>query len=118
MPVTVIADVFSGVPNPQWALDGDLLAQLQLFLAHLAEIGGGLLPEPPGLGYRGLILEFPPGSGPEGTLRVWNGYVVGARQTWLDPQRQLERWLLETGSRLHGADILKELLTEIRVTRP
>lgn len=114
MPVTVIADVFSGLPNPQWTLDGDLLSQLQLFLAHLAEFHGGFVPEPPGLGYRGLILEFPPGTGPEQTLRVWNGYVVGAQSTWLDPQRGMERWLLETGIRAVGADILKEILAEIR----
>lgn len=113
MPATVIADVFSGLPNPQWTVAGDLLVQLQLLLANLAQFHG-VVPEPPGLGYRGLIVEFAPGEGPEESLRIWNGCVVGAHHTWLDPGRKVERWLLETGIRALNADILKELLAEIR----
>jgi hypothetical protein len=110
MPATVIADVFSGLPNPQWTIAGDLLAQLQLLLASLAQFHGGLVPKPPPLGYRGLIVQFAPGE----NLQVWNGYVVGARETWLDPDRRVERWLLETGVQAINADILKEILAEIR----
>ncbi|MHB8271638.1 hypothetical protein [Bradyrhizobium sp.] len=110
MPATVIADVFSGLPNPQWTIAGDVLAQLQLLLANLAPFHGGLVPKPPPLGYRGLIVQFAPGE----SLQVWNGYVVGARETWLDPDRRVERWLLETGIRAIDAGILKEILTEIR----
>jgi hypothetical protein len=110
MPATVIADVFSGLPNPQWTIAGDLLAQFQLLLANLAQFHGGVVPRPPALGYRGLIVQFAPGE----NLQVWNGYVVGARETWLDPDRRVERWLLETGIRAINADILKEILAEIR----
>jgi hypothetical protein len=114
MPATVIADVFSGLPNPQWTIAGDLVAQFQLLLANLAQFHGGLVPKPPGLGYRGLIVQFAPGDGPSESLLVWNGYVLGARETWLDPDRSVERWLLETGIRAINADILKEILAEIR----
>ena len=110
MPATVIADVFSGLPNPQWTIAGDVLAQFQLLLASLAPFHGGLVPKPPPLGYRGLIVQFAAGD----NLLVWNGYVLGARETWLDPDRRMERWLLETGIRAINTDILKEILTGIR----
>lgn len=112
MPATVIADVFSGLPNPQWTVAGDLLVQLHVMLAQLAPYHG-LVPEPPGLGYRGLVVQFSPEEGRE-SLRVFGGYLAGARETWLDPGHALERWLLETGIRATDADILKELLAELR----
>ena len=68
MPATVIVDVFSGLPNPEWTIAGDVLVQLKMMLAHLAQFHG-TIPEPPGLGYRGLILEFSPHEGIEGPLR-------------------------------------------------
>jgi hypothetical protein len=112
MPATVIADVFSGLPNPQWTIAGDLLVQLKLMLAQLS-LAHGAVPEPPGLGYRGLILEFSPDEGIAGPLRVFGGYVVGPHDTWIDPGHALERWLLETGIRLTNADVLKEILDEV-----
>jgi hypothetical protein len=114
MPATVIADVFSGLPNPQWTIAGDLLAQLQLLLANLAQFHGAVVPKPPALGYRGLIVQFVIGDGPAENLRVWNGYVFGAREIWFDPDRRVERWLLEAGIRAVNADILKEIHSEIR----
>ena len=94
MPATVIVDVFSGLPNPQWTIAGDVLVQLKMMLAHLASFHG-TVPEPPGLGYRGLILEFSPNEGIEGPLRVFGGYVAGPHQAWVDSGHTLERWLLE-----------------------
>lgn len=113
MPATVIADVFSGVPNPEWAITGQLLVQLKLMLQQLATAGGLAGPEPPGLGYRGLILQFSPEEGIAGPLRVFEGYVVGPHGSWIDQGRVLEKWLLETGIRTLNADILRELLQEI-----
>src|SRR5262245_58266330 len=112
MPTTVIVDVFSGVPNPQWTIAGDVLIQLKMMLAHLAQFHG-TMPQPPGLGYRGLILEFPPDAGIDGPLRVFGGCVMGPHEAWVDTGHALERWLLEHGFRATNADIIKELLNDV-----
>ena len=112
MPATVIADVFSGLPNPQWMIAGELLVQLKMMLAHLAQFHGNV-PQPSGLGYRGLILEFSPDEGIGGSLRLYGGYVVGPDRAWVDSGHALERWLLENGFRATHADILRELLDEV-----
>ena len=115
MPATVIVDVFSGLPNPEWTIAGDVLVQLKMMLAHLAQFHG-TVPEPPGLGYRGLILEFSPNEGIEGPLRVFSGYVAGPHETWADAGHALERWLLEHSIRAvpQHADVLRQLLNELR----
>jgi len=113
MPATVIVDVFSGIPNPQWTIAGDLLVQLKLMLAQLPHFHPGLVPEPPGLGYRGIILQFSPDEGVAGSLRVFGGYVAGPQEIRVDAGRALERWLLETGIRSTNNDILKEILNEL-----
>jgi hypothetical protein len=115
MPATVIVDVFSGLPNPEWTIAGDVLVQLKMMLAHLAQFHG-TIPEPPGLGYRGLILEFSPHEGIEGPLRVFSGYVAGPHQAWVDSGHALERWLMEHSIRAvpRHADLLKQLLNQAR----
>jgi hypothetical protein len=113
MPATVIVDVFSGLPNPQWTIAGDLLVQLKMMLAHLAHFHGAV-PQPPGLGFRGLILEFSPDEGIDGPLRVFAGYVAGPHESWVDAGHALERWLLEKSIRAvpKNADLLKQLLDQ------
>jgi hypothetical protein len=112
MPATVIADVFSGLPNPQWTIAGDVVVQFKIMLAHLAQFHGGP-PQPLGLGYRGLIMEFSPDEGIGGPLRVYGGYVVGPHGAWVDSGHAVERWLLENGFRVTHMDILRELLDEV-----
>ena len=115
MPATVIVDVFSGLPNPEWTIAGDVLVQLKMMLAHLAQFHG-TVPEPPGLGYRGLILELSSNEGIEGPLRFFGGYVAGPHQAWVDSGHTLERWLMEQSIRAvpQHADLLKQLLNELR----
>lgn len=114
MPATVIVDVFSGIPNPQWTIAGDVLMQLQLMLAQLQQFHGGFMPEPPALGFRGIIVQFSPGEALEGHIRVFNGYVVTPRGTFVDAGRALERWLLQTGIPHGYGDLIKDLLREVR----
>jgi hypothetical protein len=113
MPATVIIDFLSGLPNPQWTIAGDLLVQLKMMLAHLAQFHGAV-PEPPGLGYRGLILEFS-GEGLEGPLHVYGGFVKGPHAAWIDADRALERWLLEHSIREvpKYADTVRQFLNEV-----
>lgn len=114
MSATLIVDVFSGLPNPQWMISGDVLVQLQHLLAQLPQLPAGLPAEPPGLGYRGLILQMSPTADPAEGIRIWGGYVQDGAKTLLDPNRSLERWLLETGMRSAHASIVSEILKEIR----
>ena len=115
MPATVIVDVFSGLPNPQWTIAGDIVVQLKMMLAHLAHFHGAV-PQPPGLGFRGFILEFSPDEGISGPLRVFGGYVAGPHEAWVDSDHALERWLLEQGIRAipKNAELLKQLLDQAR----
>ena len=112
MPATVIVDFLSGLPNPQWTIAGDLLVQLKMMLAHLAQFHGAV-PEPPGLGYRGLILQFSNGD-IEGPLHVYGGYVKGPHGAWMDRDHALERWLLEQSIREvpKYADTFRQFLHE------
>ena len=113
MPATVIVDFLSGLPNPQWTIAGDLLVQLKMMLAHLAQFHGAV-PEPPGLGYHGVILELSNGS-IEGPLHVYGGYVKGPHAAWIDRDHAVERWLLEHSIREvpKYADTFRQFLNEL-----
>lgn len=114
MPTTVIADIFSGLPNPEWVLNGELLVHLQQLLAQLPVLEGVRPPQPAPLGYRGLIVRLPTGSGAHEELHVWGGYVQGMGRTLLDSDRALERWLMQSGVRAGAHPVLTEILGEIR----
>ncbi|MGV2389532.1 MAG UNVERIFIED_CONTAM: hypothetical protein LVR29_18605 [Microcystis novacekii LVE1205-3] len=113
--VQVELDIFSGRPNPHWTLNErdsqELLQRLQLFVPTNAG-------EPSGnLGYRGVIL-----SNPEGAIAgfEWivcsDGLVVGYKgdssEKFIDANRNLERWLVQTGKTTSGPDILRSLRQE------
>jgi hypothetical protein len=78
-------DVYSGRPNPRWELDergADALRQLVAGLAPAAEAP----PEPPGLGYRGLLFEG---------RRAYRTAVTDPEGALADPGASVERFLLE-----------------------
>ncbi|HET7464147.1 MAG TPA: hypothetical protein VFJ82_23015 [Longimicrobium sp.] len=98
--VTAEADVYSGRVNPFWSVSGRDSVTLRQMVTALQP--GSAAPEPPGLGYRGIVVHN------AGQLlarcydlRVYRGAVAaqcetGAR-TLADPGRQVERFLAETG---------------------
>jgi hypothetical protein len=113
--VQVELDVFSGRPNPHWTLNQRDSQELLRRLQRLSPTNAG---EPSGnLGYRGVIL-----SNPEGAIAgfEWivcsNGLVVGYKgdssQKFIDANRNLERWLVQTGETTLGPDILRSLRQE------
>lgn len=113
--VQVELDVFSGRPNPHWTLNQRDSQELLRRLQRLSPTNAG---EPSGnLGYRGVIL-----SNPEGAIAgfEWivcsNGLVVGYKgdssQKFIDANRNLERWLVQTGKTTLGPDILRSLPQE------
>lgn len=97
-PAVVELDVFSGRPNPTWTLSeadrDDLCARLA---ALPAAAPTGLESN---LGYRGFVVRMPT-TPAAATVTVQEGTVHvsgdGADHYYRDPDRELERWLLETG---------------------
>ena len=96
---TVEIDVYSGMPNPAWELTSADTASLVMQLAELAPTSRIAMSGR--LGYRGFIVRLPQ-STPERWIRVHGGIVQmntdAASSYALDPQRSLERWLLDTGT--------------------
>ena len=96
--VEVELDIFSGMPNPTWVLSSD---EADRFLKQLAAAPRTSARELSGnLGYRGFIVHVTQGADTK-LVRVQHGVVqtsegdttVYAR----DENRDLERWLLQTG---------------------
>lgn len=114
----VQADVFSGRPNPEWALESGETSELRHLLGRLrgAERPGRLYD---GLGYRGFVVFGTEGVIPGcDELRVQAGQVVahcGGGDRWFaDPDRALERWLAETAEGRTEADVARMLRQQTR----
>lgn len=111
----VEADLFSGRPNPAWTLDADEAADLADLLRLLPP--GGAAPEPPGLGYRGMVARGVEQVLPGCTaLRAFRGAASaecgGAPRVYADPGRALERWLVETARRRLDPDLFAVIQAE------
>jgi hypothetical protein len=95
MPVEVFLNLFSQRPNPTWSLDAPQQEDLGRFLASLVR-----LPDrerPPTTGYRGFLVSDERVAGSPGLIRVYGGSVeIPGRGVFLDPDRKVERWLLES----------------------
>jgi len=94
--VEVQLDVFSGRPNPCWTLSGESVRTLEQMLGGLQP---DRAPEPPGLGYRGILVV-----GPEIELRAFDSVLTlkrdGTERSFRDTAG-LENRLLEQ-AREHG----------------
>ena len=91
-------DIFSGMPNPAWTLTD---AEAESFVKQLAALPETSAREPSGnLGYRGFIVQCTQGADTQ-LIRIQNGTAhlsKGATNVHAyDKDRQLERWLLNTG---------------------
>ncbi len=118
MKATVTLDLFSGRPNPEWSLSSDdarSLVDALLRLPHSANKP----PAPPGLGYRGVLVEI---SRPEGAAeyRLFGGYAVAGDRYLVDHERLLEQWLVQSGASAGGSadsdeldpDMIKQILDQ------
>src|SRR5947208_291634 len=112
MPTEIELDVFSGRPNPTWNLEPSLEAELVNRLRALPPTHRQA-PEPPGLGYRGLLIRPSPETGPRHTIRVYRGVVKHPNGHREDPGRGLERWLLETGTAVLDANLVQMASKEL-----
>jgi hypothetical protein len=103
----VTVDLFSGRPNPEFDLDPHEAEHVLELLASLAAAPGRSA-EPPPLGYRGFVVETGGGT----RLHVFHGLVIDSRGTHEDPDRRLERLLLESARRHLGPDAVPERWVE------
>jgi hypothetical protein len=102
-------DIFSGMPNPAWILTN---AEADSFVKQLAALSGTSARELSGnLGYRGFIVQCTQGANTQ-LIRIQNGIVHISKDVTnvyaYDEDRQLERWLLNTG-RPHLKDELFQI---------
>ncbi len=109
----VEADLFSGRPNPEWELDSGHARELTRRLGALARSGEPAPPDP-GLGYRGVVVTGAEeaAAGCE-EVRVRGARVTalcgGAPREYTDPDRALERWLLDTAEGRVDPDTLRRV---------
>lgn len=91
-------DIFSGMPNPTWILTD---AEADYFMKRLAELPRTSARELSGnLGYRGFIVQCTQAANTQ-LIRIQNGTVHISNDVTdvyaYDEDRELERWLLNTG---------------------
>lgn len=113
--VQVELDIFSGMPNPTWALTN---AQVATFIKHLAALPPSSPTELSGnLGYRGFIVQVMQEAGTQ-LIHIQNGTVhisKGIKDIYArDEGRKLEQWLLSTGKLHLKSEILQIVEREFR----
>ena len=108
-------DIFSGMPNPTWALTDAETRQLAGRLAALPPAAPRELSA--NLGYRGLVVTIRQPDG-EAKVRVQKGIaeiLQNARTAYHeDRNRSLERWLLDTGKAHVATDVLQIVQRELQ----
>lgn len=106
MALAVVIDLFSGAPNPRWQIP---CARADAFVQAFA----GLVPAPgaaiaaPGLGYRGFVVAMDCPGLPEAALRVFGDLVERDGRVYRDPDRRLERFLIESAAPIVPAETLR-----------
>lgn len=103
--------MFSGQPNPSFTLDPAYAEEFARQLAVLSEAPPGVTPCGDGLGYRGLRVEGPAGATIcAGLVEIRDGR--GSRYL-ADPNRNVERWLIEAAAGQLPRGILEVLRQEL-----
>lgn len=113
MAIDVVADVYSGRPNPSWRLSESAEALWRRAMAETSTGTPESAPPLPKLGYRGLrVLD-----GDRETV-VLGGFLRNATGTRVDSGRRLERWLIGTAADTLTPDALEtlEALSGLRVS--
>jgi hypothetical protein len=108
-PVTTVSlGLYSGLPDPSWALSDEESAALTALLESLPRVDGS--PPSGGLGYHGFTIERLTPEGMPRLLVAFDGTVSDPASSHLsyldDPDRSVERLLLESGRDQLSADEL------------
>ncbi|WP_394691399.1 hypothetical protein [Hoeflea sp.] len=111
MNLRVILDIFSGMPNPQWQLEGEQSLAIITLVSGLSATEPGEMPPLPDLGYRGF--EITGFVGECDTHRIFGGYVDACGTILRDKGQQIELRLLQTGEPILDPGLYSELLSEM-----
>jgi len=105
-------DAFSGRPNPRWQLTEEDAEKVRQLLSRLPA-QTDKAEEPPGLGYRGIVLHMDDGPSGPTSVRVYRGSVVihdsAGERLFRDRDRTLERLLLTTAERTVDRGLIESL---------
>jgi hypothetical protein len=119
---TVTADVYSGRPNPSWALSQSQIDELNRLVADLVKAGEVTrVPSPTDdLGYRSTEVALKSTSD-ETTLLARDGVVSirtkSTMKNYADTQRKIELWLLETGKATISPQLMERITTKLSAQR-
>ncbi len=96
MPATVVLDILSGMPNPEWGLAPEIASQICHHIMKATPLAPPLPYELPGLGYRGLLVDLPDCDAAEASIRIYDTMIKNGEVFFSDENRSLERMLLDT----------------------
>jgi hypothetical protein len=94
VPSTVVLDIFSGRPNPQWVLAPKLAKQIFDFISSAQPLRSIQPEEPGGLSYRGLLVDLRDFEEKDITVRIFNGLVYVGDDIFQDDGYHIENLLL------------------------
>lgn len=101
MAIEVVLDALSGRPNPVWTLtqakEVEFLSLLTAIESRAVTEGQPRL-EPPLLGYRGFEIRSLDGKSLPEKIRVFGGTVRLGKSSYLDADRELEKWLWQSAA--------------------
>ncbi|MFT5330590.1 MAG: hypothetical protein ACI9TB_001446 [Parasphingorhabdus sp.] len=106
--LTITAMIYSGLPNPSWTVDRAREKQLLAAIEAL-EPRPGPCPDSGGLGYSGIQVSRKAGDGEKQRWLFHGGFVAADGKCYLDPERRIEKWLVETGKAHLSKDEFEEM---------
>lgn len=112
MSIQVTLNIFSGRPNPTWSLEHPTAQECMRFIDSLPPLAAEDAPVPPGLGYRGFIIQSRD-STLSGPVTVYGGAVQAPGGTYRDRQRKFETWLLKSAGSFLESSLIRIVEEEI-----
>lgn len=105
MGMQVTLNIFSGLPNPVWKLSPAQESELLSRLMGLQSAHEESFKTAPGLGYGGFVVRSEESPSSPDPIMVYDGLIQHGGRVYMDTQRDLERWLLNTS----GSSIPEQL---------
>jgi hypothetical protein len=113
MELEVTLDIFSGRPNPTWSLEHLTAQECKRLIDSLPPLPPEDAPVPPGLGYRGFIIQSR-NSTLAGPIMVYGGAVKAPTGTYRDHLRKFEAWLLKSAGSFLESSLIQIVGKEIK----
>ncbi|CAN5639764.1 hypothetical protein BH10ACI4_BH10ACI4_35680 [soil metagenome] len=117
MSLVVTLQIFSGRPNPVWVIPDEGEIEFNDRLARITSSARTSSLKPAsvmgGLGYRGFTVQSLDGTQ---RIAIYSGVIDPGRHsvTFLPDDRELERWLLTTGTRVISEGVLSYMDRELK----